>query len=294
MELHQLRYVVAVAEAGSFTRAAERLFLAQPSLSVQVAKLEQELGIPLFERLGRRVELTAAGRVFLEHAERALAELEQGRRRVDDVRGVRLGRVAVGVLPSVGAGLLPEVLVTYRAEHPGVEVTTLEQDVSAEFERMVHGGQLDLAVIRMPNTRKDLDAAILIREPLVVLVPPEHRLRQRRQVHVRDLADLDFVAMRRSYGLRDLMDRVCARAGFEPRVTAETGQLSIIWALVRAGIGISLLPGLAAGRESTLPVVERYAYRELGVVWRAGQPLAPAAQRFRDLLLAAAAGLPTR
>lgn len=295
MELHQLRYVVAVARAGSFTRAAENLYLAQPSLSVQIRKLEQELGVPLFERLGRRVQLTAAGEAFLEHAERALFELAQARERVDDVRGVRQGRIALGALPSVGARLLPGVLAAFKAAHPGVQTMLLEQDVSSEFERMVHAGQLDLAVIRMPKGRADLSGQVLLREPLVVVVPPEHPLQSRKRVSLRDLAELDFVAMRRSYGLRELMDRICLRAGFEPRVTVETGQLSIIWGMVRAGIGISLLPKLAAGTEvPTVPLVERYAYRELGVVWRSGQPLSPPAAAFLKMLLDSASQHSTR
>lgn len=137
MELHQLRYFVAVATEGSMTRAAAKLFLAQPLLSIQIRKLEQDVGAKLFERLARRVVLTAAGEAFLEHAKRALDEVERGRRRVEDVIGVRSGRVAVGVLPSVGAHLLPSVLATFRREHPAVVVHVVEHDVSRHFEQMV-------------------------------------------------------------------------------------------------------------------------------------------------------------
>jgi LysR family hydrogen peroxide-inducible transcriptional activator len=286
MELHQLRYVAAVARAGNFTRAAEELYLAQPSLSVQVRKLEQELGVQLFERLGRSVQLTAAGEVFLQHAERALFEVEQARDRMADVRGLRRGRLALGALPSVGAHLLPDVLATFKQAHPGVQTTLLEQDVSVEFERMVHAGQLDLAIIRLPRTRDDLEDRPLVREPLVALVPPGSAFAGRDRIRLLDLADEDFVALRQSSGLRELMDRVCNRAGFAPRVTVETGQLSIVWGMVRAGVGVSVLPRLAAGTDvDTVRLAERFAYRELGVVWRAGQPLAPPAAEFLQLLV---------
>jgi LysR family transcriptional regulator, hydrogen peroxide-inducible genes activator len=286
VELHQLRYVIAVAEQGSFTKAAERLYLAQPSLSVQIRKLEQELGAPLFERLGRRVRMTAAGEAFLPHARRAVFESEQARERVAEVVGLAQGRVALGVLPSVGARLLPTVLAQFTSEHPGVEVRLLEQNVSGEFERLVHDGQLDLAVIRMPKQRADLRVERLVREPLLALVPPGHRLFGGHDVALSELAGEPFVGMQPGYGLRELMDETCRAAGFLPRVVVETTQLSIVHGMVRAGIGVSLLPRLAVGNEvAALSLRDRAACRELGVVWRSGPPLEPAVRAFLDLML---------
>jgi LysR family transcriptional regulator, hydrogen peroxide-inducible genes activator len=286
VELHQLRYVIAVAEQGSFTKAAERLYLAQPSLSVQIRKLEQELGAPLFERLGRRVRMTAAGEAFLPHARRAVFESEQARERVAEVAGLAHGRVALGVLPSVGARLLPTVLAQFTTEHPGVEVRLLEQNVSGEFERLVHDGQLDLAVIRMPKQRADLRVERLVREPLLALVPPGHRLFGGHDVALSELAGEPFVGMQPGYGLRELMDETCRAAGFLPRVVVETTQLSIVHGMVQAGIGVSLLPRLAVGNEvAALSLRDRAACRELGVVWRYGPPLEPAVRAFLDLML---------
>ena len=286
MELHQLRYVIAVAEEGSFTRAADRLYLAQPSLSVQVRKLEQELGTQLFHRLGRRVALTSAGEAFLPHARRALFEIEQAREQVEAVLGLRLGRVALGVLPSVGSALLPDILAAFKARYPGVDVRLLEDNVSLEFERMVHAGQLDLAVIRMPCTRRDLSAQTLVREPMVALVSASHRLAGRPDISLTELVGEEFVTMKPGHGLRELIVDVCARAGFEPRITVETGQLSIVRGMVRAGVGVSVLPRLAAGRENRLlPLTEPYARRELGVVWRADHPLPTPTGAFLTMLL---------
>ncbi|HYH33306.1 MAG TPA: LysR family transcriptional regulator [Pseudonocardia sp.] len=293
MELHQLRYFVAVAREGSMTQAAASLFLAQPTLSIQIRKLEQDVGTKLFERLARRVQLTAAGEAFLEHAERALAEVERGRERVEEVVGLRHGRVAVGVLPSVGAHLLPAVLAAFRAEHPAVAVRMVEHDVSRDFEQLVHSGELDIAVTRMPATLAGLGSRTLVREPIVALVPPDHPLRDRPDVAVRELADEDFVCMRTGYGLRELADQLCARAGFTPRVVIETGQLSIVQGMVRSGVGVALLPRLAArGAERAVPVSDPGARRELGVVWRPGSLHSPPVRAFLDRLLAAAdAGL---
>lgn len=290
MQLHRLRYFVAVARYGSLTRAAERLSLAQPSLSEQIHKLERELGTPLFDRLGRGLVLTAAGEAFRLHAERALYEVEEGRQRVNDVLGLRRGRVAVGVLPSVGATLLPSVLAEFGRNHPDVEVRLIEENVSARFEDMVHAGQLDMATIRFPRQRQDLDGALLVREPIVALLPPGHPLAARTAIAVAALREEPFVALKSGYGLRDLMVPIFQRAGFEPRVVVETGQLEIARALVSAGIGVTLLPRMAAGGAPVqVPVRDPLAVRELGVVWRAATPLSPAATAFLELLRRAAA-----
>ncbi|TQM13421.1 LysR family transcriptional regulator [Pseudonocardia kunmingensis] len=288
MELHQLRYFVAVAREGSMTRAATSLFLAQPTLSIQIRKLEQDVGAKLFERLARRVVLTAAGEAFLEHAEAALAEIAHARDRVAAVSGLREGRVTVGVLPSVGAYLLPGVLTAFREEHPGVAVRMVEHDVSRDFERLVQDGELDMAVTRLPATLAGLGCRTLVREPIVVLVPPGHPLQGRAGVALRELADENFVCMRGGYGLRDLADGLCDQAGFAPRVVIETGQLSIVHGMVRSGLGVALLPRLAAtGAEHVVPVTDPDARRELGVVWRRTALESPPVAAFLERLLAA-------
>jgi DNA-binding transcriptional LysR family regulator len=288
MELHQLRYFVAVAREGSMTQAAASLFLAQPTLSIQIRKLEQDVGAKLFERLARRVQLTAAGEALLAHAERALAEMERGREQVAEVVGVRQGRVALGVLPSVGAHLLPAVLAAFRADHPAVTVRMVEHDVSRDFEQLVQSGELDMAVTRMPVTLAGLGYRTLVHEPIMALLPPGHPLQGRAGVALRELADADFVCMRGGYGLRELADQLCARAGFTPRVVIETGQLSIVHGMVRSGVGVALLPRLAAsGADGAVPVSDPEACRDLGVVWRPSALDSPPVAAFLDRLLAA-------
>ena len=291
MELHQLRYVLAVSEAGSITRASERLHLAQPSLSTQIRKLERELGIPLFERLGRRVRLTAAGEAFVAHAERALREVDEARRGVEAVRGLRRGRVSFGVLPSAGARLVPGVLARFVREHPGVEVRPREQNLSGAFEQLVHAGTLDLAVIRMPHSRDGLEATPLVREPMMALLPPEHELAVAAgPMPLCALADEPFVGMVPGYGLRELLDASCQTAGFTPRVVVETTQLGTVHGMVRSGVGVSVLPRLCLVPDVIArPLADPQARRELGVVWRSGPPLEAAPAALLEMLLADAA-----
>ncbi|HXM58125.1 MAG TPA: LysR family transcriptional regulator [Candidatus Dormibacteraeota bacterium] len=285
MELHQFRYFVTVVREGTFTRAAERLYITQPSLSEQIRKLETELGSPLFQRLGRRLALTSAGEALLPHAERVLFEVEQARARVEEVLGVRLGRLSIGVLPSAAARLVPRLLAEFRSRHPGVEVELREEAVSADAEDLVHEGTLDLAIIRLPKRRADLDERFLVREPMVLVVAPGHRLADRRSVALIEVAEEPFVAMRAGHGLRDLLVRLCREAGFDPRISFETGQLASAVGLVLAGAGVTVVPRMAAGPEGRrVRVRDPHAYRDLGVVWRQGQPLAPAARIFLDML----------
>ncbi|RZT86953.1 DNA-binding transcriptional LysR family regulator [Pseudonocardia sediminis] len=290
MELHQLRYFVAVAHEGSFTAAAARLYLSQPSLSVQIRKLERDVGARLFERTGRQVVLTAAGSALLEHAQVALDQLERGRQRVAEVSGVREGEVRVGVLPSIGARMLPEVLAEFRRAHPRVEVRIVEHDVSREFEQLVRSGELDLAITRMPLTLSGLCTDVLVREPVLLLVPAGHRLAGVEQAALLDLAGEEIVGMRTGYGLRDLADQLLAEAGVAPRVVLETGQLAIVHGMVAAGMGVALLPRLAAGDGLTVPLADPCAVRELGVVSRSSAHVSPPVQAFRRSLLRTARG----
>ncbi|WP_158228362.1 LysR family transcriptional regulator [Pseudonocardia sp. MH-G8] len=288
MQLHQLRYACTIANEGSFTQAAEKLYIAQPSLSVQIKKLEHELGVHLFERHGRRAVATSVGELFLVHAERILAEVGLLQDQMQQAREVRIGRVAIGVLPSVGTGLLPEVLHAYRQAHPGVEITTTEQDIdaSAEFQRRVHHGELDLAVVRTSGRVPSLAANLLLAEPIVALLPPGHPLSGRSAVHLLELADDEFVALRSGGGLRTLMNEMCDQAGFTPKVSVETGQLSMLWRMVHAGMGVTVVPRLAAGDlDPPTLLSDGYARRELRLIHRASEPLTPSAQAFRELLI---------
>ncbi|HEV7825226.1 MAG TPA: LysR family transcriptional regulator [Mycobacteriales bacterium] len=285
MQLHQLRYVLAVAEHGSFSKAADQLFLSQPALSVQVRKLERELGVPLFERLGRRVVLTSAGEAFTGHVRPALAHLDQARRSAEDEGRMRTGRVAVGALPSVAARLLPRILADFQAAHPRVEVRLIEHDVPVELERLVAEGALDLAVVRTPRARADLAARTVIREPMVALLPARHRLAGAAEVACADLADERFVAMGSGSGLRALFDAAWQRAGLVPDVAVETTQLATLWGMVDRGVGLAMVPrlasrGTAPSRGIAIVPVADAAHRELVVVWRDGGPLAPAPAAF--------------
>jgi DNA-binding transcriptional LysR family regulator len=290
MQLHQLRYVLAVAEHESFSKAAEALFLSQPSLSVQVSKLERELGVELFERLARRVVLTSAGEAFLAHVKPALTHLDQAAECAQDEQSLRGGRVAVGALPSVAARLLPGCVSDFRQQHPGVDIRLFEHSRSPELERRVAAGDLDLAIVRQPRSRDDLAEHLLVHEPFVALIPEGHPNAGAEAIDCAELRGERFVAIQADSGLRLLFDRLCSRAGFEPDVAVETSQLATVWGMVESGVGVALLPRLASGGSRgdqsgvrIVPLKDDFA-RTLLAVWRP-QGLAAASSRFLDHLI---------
>lgn len=271
MELHQVRYVQAVAECGSFTAAASRLFLAQPSLSVQVRKLERELRTQLFDRSGGQTRLTPAGARFLEHAGIALAELDLARQAAQEPDGERdATRVSLGTLPSIAAGLVPDLLRHLLAGEAGVSVTTVDRDTSDELVSLVAKGELDVAVVGVQALRSGLASRALAREPLAALLPPGHRMSGRPDgAYLREFAGEPVVALPEGSPLRDAMDAAFARVGLAPQIAVEARHLASVWAMVQAGLGIGVLPALAV--DPRLPFVlllDEFLHRDMVVVWQ--------------------------
>jgi DNA-binding transcriptional LysR family regulator len=289
MELRQLAYVVAVAEEGSFTRAAAREHVAQPAVSAQVRRLEAELGQALFARGPGPVTLTAAGAAVLPHARAALAAVAGARTAVDELAGLLRGRVAVGVVPSVGHRLAG-LLAAFHAEHPGVEIT-LAEDTSDALTAGVRSGRLDFALAGVAGDVPDgLDAATVVDERLVAAVGPSHRLAAHRAVTLRALREEPLIALPPGTGGRTALERGFARLGLAPRVALEAGDPLVLMELARRGLGVAIVPESAA--EGLHVLALRPALRSrLDLVWRAGDAPSPAA---RELLARTRAALAAR
>lgn len=264
MEIHQLRYFLAVAAARNFSRAAERCHVSQPSLSQQIIKLEEELGERLFERGAREVRTTAAGELFRPHAERALAELVQAREAIDAARGRLRGRVALGVIPTVAPYYLPGMLRAFTARHPEVEVVVTEA-TTAQLMRAVESRELDLALLSLPVVGRGLVATEVFTEALWLALPRDHALATREAVKLAELAEEPFLLLQDGHCLAGQALEFCALRGFAPKVTFRSAQLETIQAFVAAGMGISIVPTMAR-REDRVAA---------GLVYRALQGRAP-------------------
>jgi DNA-binding transcriptional LysR family regulator len=292
MELRQLRYVEAVAAHRHFTRAAGAIGVAQPALSHQIKRLEQELGIDLFERSRRGVRLTPAGEAFLPRIRRALAELDAGRDEVAAFTGLESGRVRLGAMQALGRLDLPRAIARFHSAHPAVEVT-LSEESTTRMQQLVAEGQLDLALVALDVGYPDaLRARPILREPVLLALPDDHPLAARTSVEFGALRDEPFVFFRAGTGLRTTTELLAREARFIPRMAFETGNLDRLLDLVGEGLGVSLIPAstpVHARPIRTIPLSPPLT-RTVGVVWRADHALAPATRAMRDLLARSAAG----
>jgi LysR family hydrogen peroxide-inducible transcriptional activator len=285
MELHQLRYFLAVARTGSFTRAAEREGLAQPTLSQQIRRLEKALGLPLFERLGRGVRLTPAGQRLLGYAEAVFGELTEARQALEALRHQVAGRLRVGVIPTILPYLLASRLEEFLRRHPAVEVHVLEEVTDRLLEKLT-GGDLDLAIVRLPVRRPHLVCSEILREPLVAALPPGHRLAARAELEPRDLEGERLLTLRDGHCLRAQVLALCRHSGSRAQEVLETDQLASITALVASGLGVSVLPAMAAGSAGgcVLRPLSGRAWRRVGYVRLPRRFVPPAQAAFAQWL----------
>lgn len=243
MEIHQLEYLVALAEEGSFTRAAERLHIAQPSLSQQIQKLEREIGQPLFDRLPRGVTATEAGQTLLGHARRILAEIEDARRQASELRDAIRGTLTVGAIPTMAPFLLPKVVPDFIRDHADVRVEIVE-DVTARLLEQLDQGRIDLAVMSDADPGRSLILETIGAEPLVVLMPAKHRLAKRRTVDWTDIADERFLVLHDMHCLSGQVEMFCRPRGLKPTIAARGAQLVTLAEMISAGIGVSVVPAM--------------------------------------------------
>ncbi|HEU4634919.1 MAG TPA: LysR substrate-binding domain-containing protein [Edaphobacter sp.] len=249
MEFHQLRYVCAVAETGSFSRAAERCQIAQPSLSQQVLKLEEDLGAKLFDRLGRSVRLTEAGRAFLPHARSILEQMETARSSVAHKNSDVRGSISLGVIPTVAPYLVPRYTASFARKFPDAKLRIVE-DVTPVLIESLRELSIDIAILALPLRHKDLELFPLRTEPLFAVLPKDHRLAGAKSVSMKDLRGEPFVMLRDGHCFRDLSLATCARAQITPNIAFESGQFSSLFGMVAAGVGISLAPEMAVDRNT--------------------------------------------
>lgn len=255
MELHQLRYVVSVADTRNFTRAAERSAISQPSLSQQIINLENELGHKLFHRLGRKAVPTEAGTVFLERARRILMEVESAIKEIKDDPALDRS-ILVGSIPTIAPYLLPRAIERCRSDFPNLTIHTRE-DFRGPLARGVAEGELDLAIIALPLKEHSVSVETLFTEPLLLVVGRQHPLGTKPDVVATDLAAETFVLLGQASSLTDDIERFCGDHDFEPKLGYECSQVSTVKAFVGLGLGISILPLSAKSADDEAALVYR-------------------------------------
>ena len=289
MDLRTLRAFVEVVRQGGFSAAATVINATQPTVSKAVKQLEDELGGPLLDRLGHRVQLTAMGELVYRRALAMLTERDSLISELADLRGLQRGRLRLG-LPQIGSSILFAPLVArYRGLYPGIEIDLVEQG-SNRLKQAVLAGELELGAALAP-IESDFATRPVCDEPMVVVLPSTHDLAARKSIRLTELADSSFVLFEAGFTLNEMIRAACQRRGFVAREAAHSAQPDFILALVAAGLGVALLPRLVAEQQVEAPLVsilldESDLRWQLSLIWRAGSILSPAARAWIDLVAA--------
>jgi len=290
MDFRRLTYFIAVAERLSFSKAAEELHVAQPAISQQIRALESKLGVQLFDRVGKRVSLTDAGRALLPHARQILAAVEAAENEIRERTRLTRGTASLGAPPTVSTHLLPDQLTRFKRKYPGLEVT-LRESGTETLLHLIEVGQLDLAIVAADRLPDMVESASFMEEEYMLAVSAQHPLSRagRKSVRLSDLSTEAFILFPEGYRLREVTLTACRRAGFEPKVALDGGAMQSALEFVAAGLGVALMPELALeGRQDihALGISDQTLHRSLGLVWRKGHYLSPAARALREFIIA--------
>lgn len=290
MEFEQLRGFLETAREKSFTRAAEKLFRTQPAVSLQIKGLETELGQRLFERHGKRVSLTEAGRLLYARAEQIFSIVDAIQSDMSGLDELRTGRLTIGTSDTNCAYVLPPVVEAFRSAHPGVSIQLTDR-MSPEVARLVVDGAVDFGIATLPVSDSRLDTDPLFSRKDVVIAPPDHSLAKRRRLTLAQVADEPLLALEAGSTSRSLTDRIFLEAGLQPRVAMALGSIEVIKKFVQIGLGIAIVPEVAIRAEVSdgrlcLLNVTGIPPREVGIVRRTGGHLSPSAEVFLTYLRA--------
>lgn len=259
MELFQLRYFLKAAEREGFTRAADELGISQPALSRAIANLELELGQPVFERQGRRVALTDAGRLLQSRAQQVVALLEDAKNEITD--DGESGRLRIAAIPTIAPYFLPGVLREFSRQHPRSSVL-IQEDVTENLLRKCAQGEVDAALLALPVPARHLDVEELFEEELILVLPADHALARKRSIVLKDIEPYPFVLLDEAHCLTDNIVSFCRQSSFHPVAVERTNQLTTVQELVALDHGISMIPAMARA----LDLSDRRVYRSLSDV----------------------------
>ena len=289
MDLYQLRGFFEIVREQSFTRAAEKLFLTQPAISLQLKALERELGEVLLERSRKRIRLTPAGEILFLRAQEVFAQLESARDEIAALQNVMRGRLAVGTSDTNCTYILPEVLQEFRERYPHVELD-IRNRMSPEVVHMVLENEVNFGLVTLPVRNRELVTQKLFERRDVLICRPDHPiLGDRKRVRLEEVAEQPLLALERGSTSRQLMDETFRQVGQSPQVAMNLGGIEVIKRFVEIGLGIALVPQVTVGREveeGRLIVVQVHKLppRSIGLVEHRGRRRAPATEAFLELL----------
>lgn len=288
MEWQQLEYFQTVARMEHMTRAAQFLSVSQSALSRSISRMEEELGVPLFDRVGRSIKLNRYGELFLKRVHRMMKEYEEGKLEIQNMLDEEAGEVMLGFLHTLGSHLIPDLIVTFRANYPNIRFQLNQSNTASLLQQLIQGS-IDLCLLSSPDAvNHSVEWKKLWSEELFVFVPAHHPLAGRQSIGLEEIADEPMVSFKKGYGIRNVIDRLCMEAGFTPKIAFEGEEVPTVAGLVAAGLGVALIPdvsGLTTQKLVKISVSSPECYRIIGVAWMKERYLSPPAERFLQFVM---------
>lgn len=282
MEWHQINYFQMVAKTQHITQAAEQLAISQPALSRSIAKLEDELGVKLFNRKGRNIYLNRYGEMFLNRVEQAIKQIEVGKQEILQDIHPESGTINLAFLPSLGMSFVPDILSTYRSKFPNVKFL-LHQASNQEIFSQVKSGKVDLALFTLLEADDELIWEQLITEELFLIVSKNHWLAEYDEVDLKMIENEPFISFREGYGLRTILQNFCLEAGLTPDIVFEGEDIGTVSGLVSANLGVSIVPNIEALKKTKVKMIHvknPICNRKIGIAHLKDGYLSPVSRNF--------------
>lgn len=287
MEWQQLHYFMTVARMQHMTKAAESLSLSQPALSRSIARLEEELGVPLFDRQGRSIQLNRYGALFLQRVKSMQSEYNKALNELEELNNPEYGTISLGFLHTLGTNIVPDLIGDFRKFHPHVQFA-LTQNYSHSQVKLLLAGDIDLCLLASTEIEPPVQWQELWRDELFLMVPANHPLAQKKQVRLSELEDEQFIHLKRNYILRKTAEKFFSAADITPNITFELDEVSTIAGFVAAGLGVSLLPNdenYNPNKICKIPISDIRCERVIGMAWVNERTVPPSTAAFRDFIL---------
>ncbi len=286
MDLRSLKYFLTVAETGGFTAAAEQLHIAQPAISMSIRKLEEQLDLTLFDRLGKQVRLTDEGEVLLRHARFILQAVQDAEREMRELNSLEGGEVRVGIPSMLGSYYFPPILMAFRHRYPGIRLEVIEAG-TRKLQQMIHTGEIDMGVIVTDDPPEDLETHRFLGAQMVAILPADHALAEAESISYDAFFAEELVLFKEGYFHREVIDQISQKAGVTPKIGFETNLIPLIKQIVAHGFGITTLLEMVVADDPDLVAVPftPTVWLDLSLAWRKGHRLSRANQTFADLVL---------
>ncbi|WP_170318220.1 LysR substrate-binding domain-containing protein [Paenibacillus thalictri] len=294
MDIRHLQYVIEVAMTGSFTKAAESLHISQPTISKAVKEIEDELGVILFDRTGKKAELTSEGYRIVSQARDIVGSFNSLTSEVNQAAHLHKGKLRIGLPPMAGAGFFPELIGKFHEQYPGIMLELVEYGAK-RLAADIESGALDFGAVLLPVNRDLYHSILIAEERLMLIVHPEHPLASRAEVPMEELSEESFILFREDFALNERIPAACISAGFQPRIVCESSQWDLIGSLVGVKLGISLMPEhickkMNPAAVTSVPLVNPIIPWRLGFIWRKDRYLSFAAKEWIRFLQSKYAG----